>query len=103
MEQLQTIRIEIEDCGEFARCEIPAYGPMYGMSVQDIKETLDLLEEADDDKRSEFIRNIKFSLTKMQCFRCNLFYDGRSCINSKTRKKIRKNHSNRMYQGETGR
>jgi signal transduction histidine kinase len=27
---------------------------------------LDLLEEADDDKRREFIRNIKFSLTKMQ-------------------------------------
>ena len=46
MEQLQTIRIEIEDCGDFARCEIPAYGPMYGMSVQEIKETLDLLEEA---------------------------------------------------------
>ena len=46
MEQLQTIRIEIEDCGQFARREIPAYGPMYGKSVQDIKETLDLLEEA---------------------------------------------------------
>ena len=27
---------------------------------------LDLLEEANDDKRKEFIRNIKFSLTKMQ-------------------------------------
>lgn len=27
---------------------------------------LDLLEEADDDKRREFIHNIKFSLTKMQ-------------------------------------
>ncbi len=46
MEQLQTIRIEIEDCGEFARCEVPAFGQMYGRSVQDIKETLDLLEEA---------------------------------------------------------
>ncbi len=42
---MQTLKIKIEDCGEFARCSIPIYGDMYGRSVQEIYETLDLMNE----------------------------------------------------------
>lgn len=43
---MQKIRIEIEDCGEFARCRVPLYGDLYGKTVEEIMQTLDMMSEA---------------------------------------------------------
>lgn len=43
---MQTISIEIEDRGEFARCHVPLYGDMYGRSVEEMMHTLDMMSKA---------------------------------------------------------
>ena len=43
---MQKIKIAIEDCGEFARCYVPLYGDMYGRTVEEIMQTLDIMSEA---------------------------------------------------------
>lgn len=43
---MQTIRIEIEDCGNYARCQVPFYGDLYGRTVEELAQTLDMMSEA---------------------------------------------------------
>lgn len=43
---MQKIRIIIEDCGEFARCQVPLYGDLYGRTVEEIMQTLDIMSKA---------------------------------------------------------
>ena len=42
---MQKTKIQIEDCGKFARCYVPLFGDLYGKTVEEIKQTLELMSK----------------------------------------------------------